>query len=321
MGYVSYTHVERLGHPNVEGLLMGECHVFPKLDGTSAVLWSPAEVVGVSCGGRRRDLSIEGSDDNAGFRAEMQRRWALSAFDRVFDFLPSTALIYGEWLVPHSLKTYREDAWRQFYVFDVRDSETLVYQHYDDWGPQLRALGMKVIEPLSIIKNPTEEDIIHVRDTVNTYLIAENSGVGEGVVIKNYAFRNHVGEQVWGKSVRNDFKDEHRRAMGSQERNGSFQVECSIAEEYVTQAFVEKTRVKVEDAVLEGFVFAPEMRAQAVESRRGQLIPRLLQTVYHELLDEETASFVKKHKDPTINFKKLRQFVIVQVKKYAGDLF
>ena len=26
---------------------------------------------------------------------------------------------FGEWLVPHSLKTYREDAWRDFYIFDV----------------------------------------------------------------------------------------------------------------------------------------------------------------------------------------------------------
>ena len=31
--------------------------------------------------------------------------------------------LYGESLVPHSIKDYREDAWRKFYVFDVYDME------------------------------------------------------------------------------------------------------------------------------------------------------------------------------------------------------
>ena len=334
MGYVSYTHVERLAHPNAEGLLMGECYVFPKLDGTNAVLWHPSDTGGIACGSRRRDLSKEGADDNAGFRAAMQERWDSGALDEVFDFIGQDMLIYGEWLVPHSLKTYREEAWYQYYIFDVRHPETFVYQHYDDWGPQLRALGMNVLEPLAIIKNPTEEDITHVRDTANTYLIEENEGLGEGVVVKNYAFRNHVGKQVWGKSVRNDFKEKALREHGSPEREGSFQVEKEIAEEYVTKAFVEKTRAKVENSTLEeaGLGWHEEsrpadaddherQRKRMLEEKRGQLIPRLLQTVYQELIIEETASFAKKFKDPTVSFKKLRAFTIAQVKKFAADLF
>ena len=59
-----------------------------------------------------------------------------------------------------------------------------------------------------------------------------------------------------------------------------------------------------------------------VESKyRKELIPRLLQTVFYDLLTEETYEFVKKHKDPTINFKRLRQACIKTVKQHASDLF
>jgi len=335
MGFVKYTHVERLGHPNVNGLLLGKCYVFPKLDGANASIWSDRENGGVCCGSRRRDLSQLDAADNHGFRSAMEMRWSASELDYIQETYDGVKfpIFYGEWLVPHSLKTYRPEAWREFYIFDVRCPDTGRYLHYDTWADRLREAGAKVLEPLQIINNPTEEDIIHVRDTTNTYLIAENSGVGEGVVVKNYDFVNHVGKTVWGKSVRNDFKEENRREMGSPEREGSRQVEKEIAEEFVTQALVEKTRAKVTFAMLieenderwslgEGLLYDQTPEALMwLESVRGRLIPRLLSTVFHELVDEEAASFVKKFKDPTIDFKKLRQFSIVQTKKFAADLF
>jgi len=336
MSYMKYTHVERLGHPNVDGLLIGECYVFPKLDGTNGVLWSDRDQGGVCTGSRRRDLTVEGAGDNHGFRQAMWDLWNAGDLEWIQGTYDGVRfpIFYGEWLVPHTLKTYREDAWRRFYVFDARCPDTGRYLHYDTWAPQIREQGAHVLEPLAIVNNPTEDDIIRFRDTVNTYLIAENSGVGEGVVVKNYGFTNHVGKTVWGKSVRNDFKEDNKRAFGTPEHQGSFQVEAAIAEEFVTQAFVEKTRAKVENAILSDLglgwdadnrpdsAYDHEHRRRfALEEHRGQLIPRLLQTVFHELLDEETANFVKKHKDPTIDFKKLRAFAVAQTKKFAGDLF
>jgi len=328
MGYITYTHVERLGHPNVDGLLIGDCYIFPKLDGANAVLWSDREKGGVCTGSRRRDLTVEGSADNHGFRATMQELWNNGDLEWIQDTYDGVKfpIFYGEWMVPHTLKTYREDAWRRFYVFDARCPDTGRYLHYDTWAPQLIEYYGHVVEPLAKITNPTEEDIVRMRDVINTYLISENSGVGEGVVVKNYDFVNHVGKTVWGKSVRNDFKEDNKRAFGTPEHQGSFQVECAIAEEYVTQAFVEKTRAKIVMAMAEqAWRDDPALRdmsAQRIaDAQRGSLIPRLLETVFHELLDEETAAFVKKHKNPTIDFKKLRGFVVAQVKKHAGDLF
>ena len=63
------------------------------------------------------------------------------------------------------------------------------------------------------------------------------------------------------------------------------------------------------------------MRKQVEERNRGQLIPRLLGTVYHELIAEELWSAIKQHKDPTINFKNLKAHSILWTKKFAADLF
>lgn len=61
---------------------------------------------------------------------------------------------------------------------------------------------------------------------------------------------------------------------------------------------------------------------RAIEEQfRDELIPQLLQCIYQELVTEELWAAVKKHKDPTINFKKLRRYTIERTKKFAEDLF
>ena len=40
--FKKYLEVERLGKEEVEGILFGECALFPKLDGTNASIWMEA---------------------------------------------------------------------------------------------------------------------------------------------------------------------------------------------------------------------------------------------------------------------------------------
>jgi hypothetical protein len=119
------------------------------------------------------------------------------------------------------------------------------------------------------------------------------------------------------------------------EKGGEFQVEAAIAEEFVTQFLVEKVRSKIvceltnEDIkngnqVLIGEALDPDfaiMYKQVEERHRGVLIPRLLGTVFHDLVEEEIWMALKKHKFPTVDFKKLRQHSILRTKKFAADLF
>lgn len=313
-GHRKYDHVERLDHPDVDGLYCGTCYVFPKLDGANASIWIDAESR-IHCGSRNQTLDEERA--LMGFYNWVSQRRPLFE-DAYRHSIPESWRLYGEWLVPHTLMTYREEAWKKFYVIDVFDHEKGKYVHYDQYSPALQRLAIPVVEPLCIIKNPTEEQL-HKQVLSNTYLINDNAGLGEGIVVKNYDWTNAWGRQPWAKIVRTEFKEENRRAFGVTEKEGAFQVECAIAEEFVTPHLVSKTRAKIENQILDGL--DPSWTRNTLAAKRGELIPRLLQTVFTDLVIEESYHFVKKHKNPTIDFKKLQQFTTLQVKKYAADLF
>ncbi len=316
-----YNHLERYGHRETHGIDIGLVHVFPKLDGTNAVAWLGDDGT-VRAGSRNRELSLE--QDNAGFCA-----WLLSEEREATDlreFLRTNPnmILYGEWMVPHTLKTYREDTWRRFWIFDVYctvDGGTYIpydlYSHY----PLLERCDL--IQPICTIENPSENQM-RAQIELNTYLIQDGAGLGEGVVVKNYAWKNNQGTQTWAKFVRNIFKEEAARAFGITHKNGAFQVEVAIAEEFCTPALVSKTRAKILlDLANEKSIdlAQPNAQQQLEAENRHKVIPQLLGRVFHDLITEETWTFLKKHKNPTVDFKKLQQQVTVKVKAYAGDLF
>jgi len=161
--------------------------------------------------------------------------------------------------------------------------------------------GIEYIPPLAIIQNPTYEQLVALLEK-NDYLIQDGKGAGEGIVIKNYGYRNAYGRQTWAKIVRAEFKEKHCKVMGAPEQKGKAQVEDAIAQMYVTQALCEKVKAKIE-----GF--------------GSKDIPRLLNTVFYDIVREETWNILKKFKDPTINFKTLRFFVFNRVKELMPGVF
>jgi hypothetical protein len=328
-----YDHVERLGHEEVEGLTVGEVYVFPKLDGTNSSAWFVLDndKRSVCCGSRTRTLAEDA--DNAGFWRWAHERETEEKFIEIMRCHPGWT-IYGEWLVPHTLKTYREDAWRRFWVFDVFGNAEDKYLHYREYEFVLRSVGLDVIEPLCIYTNPSDEQLRGEADR-NTYLILDGGGAGEGVVMKNYAWENRFGRQPWAKLVRNEFKEENKRAFGTAEKGGESQVEAAIAEEFVTQTLVEKARAKIVTELSNADLDAKRdnieppnvdpsfarLYKRVEERNRAQLIPRLLGAVFYELINEEIWAALKKHKFPVVDFKRLRAHSILRTKLFAADLF
>lgn len=322
-----YDHLVRLGHRSVDEITMGKVWVFPKLDGTNASVWLERDkmqmhpAAHLRCASRRRVLSLE--DDNAGFMAAMCDGNEDGIGQRINRMLHglSSWILYGEWMVPHTLKTYREDTWRRFWIFDVYDRERGTYVPYEEYQPILEAAGLDYIEPLCTIQDPSEEQL-RAQVEMNTYLIAEGAGVGEGVVLKNYEWR--TSGRPWAKIVRNVFKEEARRKFGHAEKTGQFQVEVAIAEEFVTPELVGKTRAKVAiDLASElGYdVNDPNWQHHVEAEHRGRVIPQLLGRVWHDLIDEEMWAILKTHKGATIDFKKLQGRVTLCIKALAEDLF
>jgi hypothetical protein len=308
MEFKKYQHLERFGTTEVQNIELGKTYIFPKIDGTNASVWLNDKGE-IQAGSRNRHLTLE--SDNAGFYAWVKEQ------SNLLEYLTEnpTHRLYGEWLVPHSLKTYKEDAWRNFYVFDVaidkaeneimHESDNKVkYLHYNEYKPLLEGKGLNFIVPISIITNASYEQLVN-QLLKNVFLIEDGKGVGEGIVIKNYDFKNKYGRNTFAKIVTSEFKEKHAKTMGASEIKGKKMVELEIAQEFVTTALVEKVYAKIEND--KGF--------------NSRSIPQLLNTVYYDVVKEDAWNFVKKHKNPSINFKTLQHFIFAQVKEKAPHLF
>lgn len=285
-----YQHVERIGNDEIDGLLIGKVYIQPKIDGANGQVGLD-ETGELYCASRNQVLTEEVT--NQGFWNYVQENAAL--YLAYLNQFPAH-ILYGEWLVPHSLKTYRDSAWRKFYVFDVWDKESERYMHYDGYAPILEHCGIETIPVLAVVQNPTEEKLLQFVQA-NTYLIDDGKGCGEGIVLKNYDFANRYGRMTWGKLVRNEFKEENRNVFGYPEI-AIASVESRIAEQFVTSGRLEKVKAKMQED-------APW------SSRR---IPEYLNRVWHELITEEMWNILKAHKNPTIDFKMLNRMVIAQIK-------
>ena len=64
MEFKKYQHIERFGTTEVQNIELGECYIFPKVDGSNGSVWLDNNG-DIQAGSRRRHLTFE--KDNAGF--------------------------------------------------------------------------------------------------------------------------------------------------------------------------------------------------------------------------------------------------------------
>jgi hypothetical protein len=301
--YRKYQHVEKLGNTEVEGIELGDCYIFPKIDGTNAHVWLDREDNLIKFGSRKRQLTL--SKDNAGFMEWASSNYNLLDTVSYLDTFYPNCHVYGEWLVPHTLKTYEKEAWRKFYIFDVVKQDG-THVHYEDYKVLLdKMVYTDYIVPMRVIKNPTTENLYKCLED-NDYLIKDGEGKGEGVVIKNYDFVNKYGRQTWAKIVTADFKQKHRKADGPPKCKGSDYVEEKIINQFLTDDIIDKVYSNI---VTES------------EGWSSKMIPRLLHTVFYDLVREHSWDFIKKFKNPKIDYKVLNNFTTLRVKDHLSQLF
>lgn len=289
-----YQHVERFGTDEVEGIELGKCFIFPKIDGTNGVIWFDN---GLHFGSRNRELSLD--NDNAGFMTEIMSEPL--RYEKFFEIYPGSTM-YGEWLVKHSLNTYRDTAWRKFYVFDIKRSDG-TYVPYSEYQPILLELGIEYIPCQAEGVNLTYEQLLREMEK-NTFLIKDGEGSGEGIVLKNYDYRNKYGRITWAKMVRAEFKEKNAEVFGHPVVQAKDMVEIMAVDKFVTQSFVDKEYSKL-----------------AIDGWSSKKIPQLLSTVYYTLINEEMWNILKEFKQPTINFKTLNCLVINKIKELKKELF
>jgi hypothetical protein len=303
MNFKKYQHIERLGSDLVDGLTDGLCYIFPKLDGTNCSVWMGDDGE-IHYGSSKRELTLD--DGHRGFCRWVEEN--KDTFKRLFTKYPEINTIYGEWLVSHNVTTYLDNAWKRFYVFDMyTDVQEYEYYEYSFYTSVCEQFGLDYIPYIGINYNTTQEYLKEKLEE-NNYLIDTQKypdARGEGIVIKNYDFVNKYGDTVWGKMVRSEFKNNNRNKRTKEEPNG-YSIEFEIAHKYITQAFVEKEKAKIE------------------EQNGGwtsKMIPQLLGVIWHEFVTEETWNFIKKFKNPKIDFRELNHQVVAVTKERLPEVF
>lgn len=288
--------MERIGKPTTDGLLVGTCHVFPKIDGTNASIWKNKNGE-LEFGSRNRKLSLE--KDNAGFMRIMLDN-KLEVLHAFFNKYPNYRL-YGEFLVKHTIKYYHDDAWRKFYVFDVLD-ENGEYIPYEKYIPMLNEFCLDYIPIIEKVENPTVETLIELARS--SHFLIPKDKVGEGIVVKNYDFINKFGEIVWGKIVLEEFLKTKKSTHATKALAGEYQVEAQIVDEFFTESFIAKEQAKILNI----------KQTEWLDKYTVELLGR----TWREFVNEEMFNIVKKYRNPVINFKKLNQMTIAATKEFLN---
>lgn len=323
MKYKKYQHVDRLGRQDCEGVLNGKVYIQPKIDGTNSVVYL-GEDEQLHCGSRTRELTIE--DDNRGFcKTILENGKGLLAYLKKYP----NRLIYGEWLVPHTIRYYHPDAWNKFYIFDIYTVDDYTedgtpighYENIEDYHDELDEYikDNPVIEQiplLAILVNPTQNEIANLLKQ-NKYLLPEDSDkIGEGVVIKNYNYRNKYGHIVWGKIVAEEFFGTKEKLRSKNHDAKSCEFEKRIANSYITETAIRKEFAKVLE------MCGIDSAKNITREQRGKVIGMTLQFVYDAFLHDDLITVVKKNKTCVIDFAQMKHCSDNRVKEVLeNELF
>lgn len=292
--FIKYMHVEKYGKDEVQGIELGKCFVFSKLDGTSGVIWNSEDVL--QAGSRNRHLSLD--NDNANFLKTIE---ADDRYVRLIKDFPDL-YFYGEWLKRHTIKHYEDSAWSKFYIFDVYDSAANKWLPYSQYKAICDKYQVEYVPAITWIESVTYNGLLFALDN-DTFCLKKGTQ-GEGIVIKNYDFVNKFGEVIWAKIVRDSFQV--RVQVGKPVEVNPEAVEQYIVDDYVGKPLIDKEYAKI---------------VNEQQGWNSKLIPRLLNTIYHCLITEELWDILKKHKNPVINFKTLQRLCTTRVKMLRTELF
>lgn len=307
MEFHKYQHIMKLGTEEVDGILDGTVDLFYKIDGTNSQVFLKDDGM-LGFGSRNREITP--NDDNAGFaKAMLENKELYNGLLAILKDHPSYT-IYGEWLVPHTLKSYTQDSWKKFYVFDVLNEETHKYLTYKEYSDLLKDCpNIHIIPLMEELQNPTREQIEERLQKTGAFLCA--AGLGEGIVIKNYSFVNKYGRTTWAKILTEDFlstKKEYR-SRNKEIKDGTLlnATEAAIINKYLTDEHIAKEYSKI-----------CERYGEAVMDPRHTF--ELLNRVFNEFWSDNWEIILNKMHLPTINFKALKAMCDERTKEVVATI-
>ena len=169
----------------------------------------------------------------------------------------------------------------------------------------MEEFDLPYIPNLAVIEDPTEEQLIEVMKN-NHYLVPEDK-IGEGIVIKNYDYKNKYGRTIWAKIVAEEFFDTKAKLRMKNHDLKEANWEKKIANIYITEPVVRKEFAKILN--------------EYTDASRQEIIGRVLNAVYNNFIDEDLITAVKVNKNLVLNFNGLKAESNNIVKTTIPELF
>lgn len=270
-----YTDVVRYGKSNTVGVIQeGDfITITEKMDGANASFtYDEDNNNGVSCYSRNQPL-------DEGNRLSGFYNWVLDNITSIKEQLNPKYRYIGEWLVQHKVH-YKEEIYKNFYLFSIWDEETEKYLSDDVVLSEAKRLGLKTVEYFYIGNFISYEHIVSFIGKSNT---TKEKDTGEGVVVKNCNYFDRYGNQVFVKLVSDKFAEVQKQKLP---KNPNMEdKEVAIIKSVVTKARVEKIMLKlVDEDILTRDDFA-------IESM-GKLLNLLKSRVLEDVIKEENEILV-----------------------------
>lgn len=268
-----YKDIERLKDKYAPAFKVGEhITITEKIDGANASIVVNEDGTLTACS-RRNELNQ--NNTLQGFYDFVQ---TLDA-SIVSAALTSRYILFGEWLVKHTIR-YPEDKMKQFYVFDVYDTETEQYMPWDFTKQIAEFIGLKTVP---LFYDGPFISWEHIYSFVGK---TEMGGepTGEGVVIKSQDRLDNKfsGTPEYVKIVAKEFSEVHQSKPQKEidpAKVAAKQAAEDIAATIVTARRVEKAIQKlVEDGIV------PE---DWDEKSLGVIAKHLPRAVYNDCVKEE----------------------------------
>ena len=290
MEFRKYEKIYRLGKEETDGILSGTVNITEKLDGANLSIWMDGDLLHV--GSRNNDLTLNGNEFNGAVAYA-------NAHEGIKKFLkdhPEDRL-YGEWLVRHTL-SYNETAYKKFYMFDI-------YNHQFGYCPnqtvqeQGKKYGIDTVPHLGEFTNPTLQEL--------TALVEQQSVYGakrEGIVIRNPEFVNQFGDKCNAKIVSEGFMEDNGITFGGNNKYSEAYWEQYVSNKYITLERVTKIMHKLQ----------PEINKRLDMEH----IPRIINTVYHDMIQEESWEIAQKVKK--IDYDVLKRICSKKIKQVYIDV-
>lgn len=268
-----YMDIERLKDKYAVAFKAGEhITITEKIDGANASIVVNEDGTLTACS-RRNELTPQ--SNLQGFYEYVQKLDA----GIVSAALTTRYILFGEWLVKHTIR-YPEDKMKQFYVFDVYDTETEQYMPWEFTKQIAEFIGLKTVPLFYDGPFTSWEDIYAL--VGKTEMGGEPTG--EGIVIKSQDRLDNKfsGTPEYVKIVAKEFSEVHQSKPQKEidpEKLAAKQAAEDLAATIVTSRRVEKSIQKlIEDSII------PE---NWDEKNLGTIAKHLPRAVYNDCVKEE----------------------------------